>query len=67
MVFWDEHSFSKTRFYDMICLVYGSDTKKYAGMVGDDGLPKARAARCSTEYQRADKAWTKLLTPYILE
>ena len=65
MVFWDEHSFSKTRFYDMICLVYGSDPKKNAKMVGDDGLPAARAGRCAEEYKRANRAWLKLLQPYL--
>jgi len=65
MVFWDEHSFSKTRFYDMLCLVYGSDPKKNAKMVGDNGLPAARAGRCSQEYTRANRAWLKLLQPYI--
>lgn len=66
MIFWDEHSFSKTRFYDMICLVYGSDTKKNAWMVSDDGLPRDRAVRCSEEYRRANRAWMKLLSPYVI-
>jgi hypothetical protein len=67
MTFWDAHSFSKTRFYDMLCLVYGSDPKKNAGLVGPDALPKERAVRCSEEYKRADRAWTKLLTPYLMQ
>lgn len=66
MVFWDEHSFSKTRFYDMLCLVYGNDPKKNAGMVGENGLPKERAVRCTEEYKRADRSWMKLLAPYVL-
>jgi hypothetical protein len=66
MVFWDEHSFSKTRFYDMICLVYGSDPKKNGFMIGDDGLPESRAVRCPQEWQRANRAWMKLLQPYVL-
>lgn len=66
MIFWDEHSFSKTRFYDMLCLVYGSDPKKNAILVGPDRLPAERAQRCTTEYKRAEHAWMKLLTPYIL-
>ncbi len=66
MLFWDEHSFSKTRFYDMLCLVYGSDPKKNAGIVGPRGLPSDRAVRCETEYKRAERAWMRLLAPYIL-
>ena len=66
MLFWDEHSFSKTRFYDMLCLVYGSNPTKNAGLVGPDMLPEERAERCETEYKRAEHAWLKLLAPYIL-
>jgi hypothetical protein len=67
MLFWDEHSFSKTRFYDMLCLVYGSNPEKNAGLVGPDILPLERAQRCATEYKRAERAWLKLLAPYILD
>jgi len=67
MIFWDEHSFSKTRFYDMLCLVYGSNPEKNDFMIGDDGLPEKRAVRCSEEYKRANRSWMKLLEPYIIK
>ena len=67
MVFWDEHSFSKTRFYDMVCLVYGSNPDKYDGMVSPDGLPEQRAGRCPEEFKRAERSWLKLLEPYIIK
>ncbi len=67
MAYWDEHSFSKTRFYDMICLVYGSNEKKNAWMVAPDILPKDRAVRCGEEYKRAERSWLKLLDPYIIK
>jgi len=67
MLFWDEHSFSKTRFYDMICLVYGSNPEKNSFMVAPTRLPRERAERCSEEYNRANRSWMKLLMPYILD
>jgi len=67
MVFWDEHSFSKTRFYDMMCLVYGSNPDKNGGLVGPNKLPEERAGRCDTEFKRAEHAWLTLLAPYILK
>ncbi len=67
MMFWDEHSFSKTRFYDMICLVYGSNPEKNSFMVSPTRLPRERAERCSEEYNRANRSWMKLLMPYILD
>jgi len=66
MIFWDEHSFSKTRFYDMICLVYGSNPEKNSGLVGPTKLPVERAGRCENEWARAERAWLKLLAPHIL-
>jgi len=67
MVFWDEHSFNKTRFFDMMCLVYGSNPVKNGNMVGPKKLPEERAGRCEIEYKRATNAWFKLLAPYVLE
>ncbi len=67
MMFWDEHSFSKTRFYDMLCLVYGSNPDKNEFMIGDDGLPEKRAVRCEEEFKRAERSWMKLLAPYLIQ
>ncbi len=67
MMFWDEHSFSKTRFYDMMCLVYGSNPEKNSFMVGPKKLPVERAERCTEEHRRAERSWMKLLLPYILD
>jgi hypothetical protein len=67
MLYWDEHWFSKTRFYDMLCLVYGSNPDKNGKLVDPDMLPEKRAERCETEYKRSDHAWMKLLAPYILK
>lgn len=66
LIFWDEHSLNQQRFYDMLCLVYGSDPDKNKGIVGPTGLPAPRAAGCPAEYKRADRAWEKLLTPYLM-
>ena len=67
MLFWEEHSFSKTRFYDMVCLVYGSNPVQYDEMVGEDGLPEQRAVRCEEEFTRAERSWMKLLEPYLIK
>lgn len=63
--FWDEHSLSQQRFYNTICLVYGQNTKKYAEFVKNGTLPPNRAARCSNEYAQIDRAWSKLLAPFV--
>lgn len=63
--FWDEHSLDQQRFYNMLCFMYGSNPEKNKGIVGANGLPAQRAGRCPAEYKRADRAWERLLTPYL--
>lgn len=63
--FWDEHAFDGQRFYNILCLIYGSDPKKYQKFVESGNLPKDRAARCSEEYAKINKAWEKLLQPHL--
>jgi hypothetical protein len=63
--FWDEHAFDGQRFYNILCLIYGSDPGKYARFVSAGNLPKDRALRCSEEYAKINKAWEKLLQPHL--
>lgn len=67
MPFWDEHAFDKQRFYNIICLVYGSNTEKYAGFVTEGHLPEERAARCPEEFKDISRAWDRLLEPHLRE
>lgn len=63
--FWDEHAFDGQRFYNIVCLIYGSDPQKYADFVSSGTLPKDRAMRCPEEYKKINKAWEKLLQPHF--
>jgi len=65
LAFWDEHSLNQQRFYNTICLVYGNNPKKYGDFVKDGTLPKNRAGRCASEYAQIDRAWSKLLAPFV--
>jgi hypothetical protein len=65
LAFWDEHSLDQQRFYDMLCLTYGSNPSKNKNLLGKKGLPPARAERCPAEFKRVDRAWQKLLAPYL--
>ena len=57
----DEHSLGPQRYYNVACWIYGSDPEKYSGLVGGDGLPEARAARCPSEFAQMEKSWSRLL------
>jgi Putative metallopeptidase len=65
--FADVHSLDKQRFYNIICLVYGSNTKKYEYLTEgkDPILPEGRAEDCEHEYERVTRAWTNILGPHL--
>ncbi len=63
--FWDEHSLEQQRFYNILCLLYGSNPEAYQGLVTGGALPKPRAQRCPAEYQNINNAWTRLLAPHL--
>lgn len=62
--FWDEHAFDAQRFYNILCLIYGSNPSKYGYLVTNGSLPMPRAGRCTEEYGKISHAWNRLLAPY---
>lgn len=60
----DEHLLSEQRFYTALCMIYGSNMRKYADIREKEFLPEARAVRCPTEYERTVESWVKLLEPW---
>ena len=54
--YWDSHSLTIQRFYQMICLIYGSNQTQFARLPERVGMPEARAARCPAEFERADRS-----------
>ena len=65
MPFWDEHSLSGQRFYNVACLIYGSNPSKFQPMVDNGYLPRPRAQRCPEEFARGKRAWETLLKPHL--
>ncbi len=63
----DEHLLQEQRFYNSLCMIYGSDSAKYEYFVTDGYLPKERAVRCPGEYQRTVDGWVNLLKPWRKE
>jgi hypothetical protein len=45
-------------------MLYGSNPEKYSMIVTDGYLPKERAVRCPSEYQRTVESWVGLLEPW---
>ncbi|MGI8788383.1 MAG: DUF4344 domain-containing metallopeptidase [Pyrinomonadaceae bacterium] len=60
----DEHLLQEQRFYNSLCMLYGSDKEKYAYLLNEQYLPKERAVRCPQEYERTVDSWSNLLAPW---
>ncbi len=63
--FADEHGLPAQRFYNVLCMAYGADSKLFADLVEKEYLPKERAEGCEGEYEQVTRAMTKLIGPYI--
>ena len=61
--YWDTHMLFVQRYYDILCLAYGSDPLRYDSSSND--LPSERAYRCSHEYSSTLNAWNELLKPWM--
>lgn len=60
----DEHLLQEQRFFNSLCMVYGSNPEKYTNFVDKGYLPQERAVRCPSEYDRTAGSWSDLLAPW---
>ena len=63
--FSDEHGTAEQRFYNLLCMAYGSDQKLFGDLVTSGYLPKERAELCPVEYAKVANAFAALLGPYL--
>lgn len=63
--FADVHGLSWQRFYNLACLAYGSDKRRYRHIKAKGYLPKERAEGCEQEYSQAAFAFRKLIGPHL--
>lgn len=62
--YWESHALSIQRYYQVTCLLYGSDPIAFARVPEVANLPPARARGCAAEFAKADKAIDWLLAVY---
>ena len=60
----DEHLLQEQRFFNALCMVYGSNPAKYDYLRKNKLLPDRRARRCPNEYGRMARSWGQLLRPW---
>lgn len=61
----DEHALGEQRFFNLQCLIYGTDPEAFAGMVDAGDLTAARARGCAREMRLVSRAWLRLLVPHL--
>ena len=61
----DTHSLGLQRYFNLQCLLYGSDPERFGSIVADGDLPQSRAVYCPQEARRAQEAWVRLLMPHF--
>lgn len=64
-VYADQHALGEQRYFNLQCMLYGSDPARYLDIVTGGDLPEARAKGCPEESRRVSRAWLRLLLPYV--
>ena len=65
--FWDRHAISAQRYFNIVCLIYGSDPSEFAEFAKTFRLPPDRAEWCEEEFDYASRASKRLLAPYKVQ
>ena len=63
--FSSNHGQPEERFFNLECMAYGSDAKRYASLVEKGLLPESRAKNCKYEYDVMKFAFDKEILPHI--
>jgi hypothetical protein len=61
----DDHGLPQQRFVNYICLAYGFNPELFASAVEQGKLTEARAQSCAGEYAQVERAFRKLILPYV--
>jgi hypothetical protein len=61
--FADEHGLPAQRFFNLMCMSFGKDPKKFGDLVPKGFLTEERAERCEEEYRQVRFAISRLILP----
>ena len=61
VVYYDAHSLSQQRAYQIVCYMVGSDPEKFAALAEETGLPEERRSTCQGDFSNADWSWNLVL------
>lgn len=61
VVYYDAHSLSQQRAFQIVCYMVGSDPEKFASLAEETGLPEERRSTCQGDFSNADWSWNRVL------
>src|SRR5262245_26663170 len=59
------HGAPQQRFYNLLCIAYGADSKLFADIVEKGYLPQKRAVTCRAEFREVAFAFKQLIAPHL--
>ena len=62
--YWDTHALDIQRFYQIACLLYGSDPAAFPTLPARIGMPPSRADRCRHDHDKAHRGIEWLLSSF---
>jgi hypothetical protein len=65
VAFYSEHSLNEQRAYQIVCIMVGSDSDRFADLATETRLPADRQATCLGDYSNAAFSWDLLLKPHL--
>ncbi len=63
--FQNEHALSQQRFYNIVCMLYGTAPDRYRKLVVKLNYEETRLERCQMESSSIFNGWKRLLQPYL--
>jgi Putative metallopeptidase len=63
--FFQQHRPNQQRAYSIVCLMFGSNPRKFKDLAELAKLPEERQETCTYEFEQADAAWNRVLTPHM--
>ncbi len=62
--YWGSHALTIQRFYQIACLIYGSDPVRFRALPERANMPEARATNCPAEFAKANRSLEWALETY---
>ena len=64
LAYYDEHSLSRQRAYQIVCYMVGSDPEKFAQLAEETRMPEERQSSCQGDFSNASWSWDTVLKPH---